>query len=213
MHDSSPQFRDSAVAVPTVAALSSSSMKVLDVGCGQNKYPGSIGLDYNERTGADVIHDLRQFPYPFADNEFDLVYASHVVEHIPDVIGFVTELHRIAKPGGRIRFITPHYTNPEWANDPTHIHLFNSYSFNVFQPELRHFEFYTETNLRLVSRHVGLVNLYKALGFEALLNLDERWPSMRFLRKFWEQYLCYIVRGKVMEFEFEVLKGPSQPTV
>jgi hypothetical protein len=25
-------------------------------------------------------------------------------------------------------------------------------------------------------------------------------------RRFWEHYLCYVVRGKVMEFEFEVIK-------
>jgi len=25
-------------------------------------------------------------------------------------------------------------------------------------------------------------------------------------RRFWEYYLCYVVRGKVMEFEFEVVK-------
>ena len=30
--------------------------KILDVGCGDNKFDGSIGLDYNPRTGADVIH-------------------------------------------------------------------------------------------------------------------------------------------------------------
>jgi hypothetical protein len=38
------------------------------------------------------------------------------------------------------------------------------------------------------------------LGFESLVNRSRRF------RRFWEYYLCYIVRGKVMEFEFEVLK-------
>jgi len=47
-------------------------MKILDVGCGTNKHPGAIGLDYNPRTGADVIHDLNEVPYPFPDDEFDL---------------------------------------------------------------------------------------------------------------------------------------------
>ena len=25
-------------------------------------------------------------------------------------------------------------------------------------------------------------------------------------RRFWEYYLCYVVRGKAMEFEFEVIE-------
>jgi hypothetical protein len=27
-------------------------------------------------------------------------------------------------------------------------------------------------------------------------------------RRFWEHYLCFVVRGKVMNFEFEVIKPP-----
>ena len=47
--------------------------RILDVGCGLNKYPNAIGLDYNPKTGADVIHDLAVVPYPFEDNEFDVI--------------------------------------------------------------------------------------------------------------------------------------------
>jgi hypothetical protein len=36
--------------------------KILDVGCGQNKFPGAIGIDANPRSHADVIHDLGNFP-------------------------------------------------------------------------------------------------------------------------------------------------------
>jgi len=54
--------------------------KILDVGCGQNKYPGAIGIDSNPRTQADVIHDLGQSPYPFPDNEFDEVICRHVID-------------------------------------------------------------------------------------------------------------------------------------
>lgn len=189
-------------------------MKILDVGCGVNKHRGAIGLDNNPRTNADVIHDLGKIPYPFPDNEFDLIVSNHVVEHVPDVMAFVSELYRIAKPGGKIRLLTPHYTNPDWATDPTHRNHFNSFSFNTFMPERQVFEFYTDVVLKPVKTRVSLANLWRALGIEFLVNLDQKNEKFRFTRKFWEYYLSYIFRGKELIFEFEVIKKEnSQPTV
>ena len=181
--------------------------KILDVGCGANKTKGAIGLDYNPHTAADVIHDLGVVPYPFPDNEFDLVVSNHVVEHVPDVMAFIGELYRITRSGGRIRLLTPHYTNPDWANDPTHRNLINSYTFNTFMPGRQVFDFYTDIKLRPIRTYVSLAGLWRALGIQFLVNLDQQMPSMRFLRKFWEQYLSYIFRGKELRFEFEVVKG------
>jgi hypothetical protein len=53
--------------------------------------------------------------------------------------------------------------------------------------------------------------LWRALGLEFITNLDQRWASMRFTRKFWEFYLSYIFRGKELHFEFEVVKKNSGP--
>jgi len=185
-------------------------MKILDVGCGANKTEGAIGLDNNPRTNADVIHDLGEIPYPFADNEFDLVVSNHVVEHVPDVMAFIGELHRITRNGGRIRLLTPHYTNPDWPNDPTHRNHINSYTFNTFLPGREVFDFYTNVELKPVDCYVSLASLWKALGIEFLVNLDRKSYKMRFLRKFWEQYLSYIFRGKELRFEFEVVKDSRQ---
>jgi SAM-dependent methyltransferase len=233
--------------------------KILDVGCGWNKTPGAIGIDSNPRTHADVIHDLGDVPYPFADNEFDQVICRHVIEHVPDVMVFVTELYRISKPGGLITIVTPHYTNPDWPSDPTHRNHFNCYSFRCFvkdsaapcpraeiddrnESEIGNaanelplvnascgpaskassatngpsrqrgfmrsgpFEFYSNVSLRPRRVYVSLANLWRGLGIEWLVNLDQRWPGFRFTRKFWEFYLSAIVRGKELEFEFEVIK-------
>jgi SAM-dependent methyltransferase len=180
--------------------------KILDVGCGRNKYPGAIGIDNNPLTDADVIHDLGQVPYPFADDEFDEVVSHHVIEHVPDVMAFVSELHRITKPGGRIKIVTPHYSNPDWPTDPTHRNHFNSYSFNLFIEDRSNFPFYSDVRLKPVRTYVSLANLWRALGLEFLTNLDQRWPGLRFTRKFWEFYLSFIFRGKELYFEFEVAK-------
>ena len=180
--------------------------KVLDVGCGQNKLVGAIGIDANPRSHADIIHDLGVFPYPFQNDEFDEVLCRHVVEHLPDVLGFINELHRVTRPGGILRIVTPHYSNPDWATDPTHRNHFNCYSFNCFVPSRTSFAFYTEAELEPISTYVSLANLWRALGLEFVVNLDQRWPSLRFTRKFWEFYLSMLCRGKELSFEFRVIK-------
>jgi len=121
----------------------------------------------------------------------------------------VTELHRITKPGGLIKIVTPHYSNPDWPTDPTHRNHFNSYSFTCFMPERTPFPFYTTVELRPLRTYVSLANLWRVLGLEWLTNLDQRWPALRFTRKFWEFYLSNIFRGKELHFEFEVVKFVS----
>jgi hypothetical protein len=68
------------------------------------------------------------------------------------------------------------------------------------------FPFYTSTELRALETRVSLANLWRALGLEFVVNLDQRWPAFRFTRKFWEFYLSMIFRGKELYFEFEVVK-------
>jgi SAM-dependent methyltransferase len=190
-----------------IVASNRPDRKILDVGCGQNKFPGAIGIDANPRSHADVIHNLGVFPYPFANDEFDEIVCRHVIEHVPDVLGFVSELHRITKPGGRLKIVTPHYSNPDWATDPTHRNHFNSYSFTCFMPDRTPFPFYTDVELFPIRTYVSLANLWRALGIEWLVNLDQHSRSLRFIRKLWEFYLSTVIRGKELQFDFEVVKS------
>ncbi len=178
--------------------------KTLDVGCGIRKYPGSIGIDVNPASAADVICDLDRFPYPFASRTFDELRAIHVIEHLTDVIRTMEEFHRLVKPGGVVRIETPHYTDFSSFCDPTHKHHLNSFSFRYFGDNHGGFGYYTEAKFREISVRVKLLAFWKWLGFEFLVN---RFPRFR---KFWEFYLCYLIRGKAMEFEFEPI-GPPVP--
>lgn len=54
----------------------------LDVGCGANKQPGFVGIDYRALPGVDIVHNLEQFPWPLPDKCASLASASHVLEHI-----------------------------------------------------------------------------------------------------------------------------------
>lgn len=183
--------------------------RVLDIGCGTNKSPGAIGMDVNPRTNADVIHDLDDLPYPFADDQFDEIIGRHVIEHVRDPMSVMIELHRITRAGGIIKLVAPHWTNPDWSTDLTHRNHLNSYSFRNFLDDRALFPFYTDVRFRQRRVHVTVLNLWKVLGFEFFINLDQRFSSMRFLRKFWEQYLNSVVRGKEIRFELEVIKLPG----
>ena len=176
--------------------------RILDVGCGPSKYPGSIGVDVNPQTAADVICDLDRGHLPFRENAFDEVRAVHLIEHVDNVIATMEELHRVARPGGTIFLVTPHYTDISSYTDPTHRRHLSTESFHYFYPGGKHGSesWYTQTRLRESGVRVKLLRVWRILGLEWLVN------HARSFRRFWEQYLSFVIRGKVMEFTFVVVK-------
>jgi SAM-dependent methyltransferase len=173
---------------------------VLELGCGRRKTPGAVGADINfDATAADVICDLNR-SLPFADNTFEHVRAVQVIEHLDSVMNAVAEMHRVTRPGGTIYLVTPHCSDYSSWCDPTHHWHLNTFSFYFFGQHHGERHWYTRLELRQVSLHVELARLWKWLGIEFLVN--------RFVcfRRFWEMYLCFLLRGKQMEFTFEVMK-------
>ncbi|HET6989906.1 MAG TPA: class I SAM-dependent methyltransferase [Bacteroidia bacterium] len=89
--------------------------KVLEIGPGASPHPRSdIFLelkldneqDYVRQFGQDkkLVTDKEIVFYdggrmPFSDKQFDYVICSHVLEHVPDVEGFLSEIFRIGKKG------------------------------------------------------------------------------------------------------------------
>lgn len=175
-------------------------MRILDVGCGTNKLAGSIGIDRNRASRADVLCDLDRFPYPFSDSAFDRLQAVHVIEHVSDVIRTMEEFHRLVRDGGEVFIVTPHYTDFSSFCDPTHRWHLNSFSLRYFGPDHGGFGYYSSAKFEEISVRVKLLALWKWLGFELLVNAFPRY------RRFWEHYLCYVVRGKVIEWRLKAVK-------
>src|SRR4051812_5417066 len=46
---------------------------------------------------------------PFADNSFDIVYSSNVLEHVGDPARVLREAVRVLKPGGTLQIVCPNY--------------------------------------------------------------------------------------------------------
>jgi SAM-dependent methyltransferase len=81
---------------------------VLDVGCGDRPYeplfaPFSrsyIGVDPAENARADLRGAVEALPVE--DDSFEVVVCAQVLEHCDDPVQAVSELHRVAAPGGRV---------------------------------------------------------------------------------------------------------------
>lgn len=106
-------------------------MKILNIGCGMKKMETAINLDKSGFVKPDIIWDLEKTPLPFENNDFNMVFASHTLEHINNFFSLMEELYRILKPEGILDIKVPHYTSPT-AHYPDHKRCFCWDSFNCF---------------------------------------------------------------------------------
>lgn len=110
------------------------TLKILDLGCGKKKRPGTIGVDYSDRHNADVIHDLNVFPYPFESGSIDQVYLDNVLEHLDRPMRVMEEVHRICKSGACVKVIVPYFRSAWAFIDPTHKTFYTVDSFAYYDP-------------------------------------------------------------------------------
>lgn len=107
------------------------SKRILDIGCGRNKFSGAVGLDHMPLPGVDIVCDLNE-RFPFDDKEFEVVYSNQVLEHVPNMIGLIEEIHRILVPGGLMVAHVPYFRSSWAAVDPTHVRNFTVNSLDYF---------------------------------------------------------------------------------
>jgi hypothetical protein len=92
---------------------------VLEVGCGprSRSIPGTVGIDLID-FGQKYVGDF--LTYEFKD-KFEMVYAHHVIEHLPDTVAFFNKVGEILDIGGvlDVRVPTMPYEQCFW--DPTHV--------------------------------------------------------------------------------------------
>ncbi|MFT7644534.1 MAG: SAM-dependent methyltransferase [Candidatus Paceibacteria bacterium] len=112
----------------------------LNIGCAGYKKEGYINLDWQSIVVPDVNHDLNSFPYPFEDNQFELIEASHILEHLDRPFSVMTELHRILKPGGKLLIRVPHFSRG--MTHPEHSHGFDVTFPNYFDRRFEKIGFY-----------------------------------------------------------------------
>lgn len=97
---------------------------VLDAGCGtgrgtarlQQRGAQVVSLDlgmrllqYTREHYGSITTQASVLQFPFADNTFDVVFSTEVIEHTPDPLLAVTDMVRVLKPGGKLVLSTPNW--------------------------------------------------------------------------------------------------------
>jgi len=176
------------------------TMVILDLGCGKKKQdPAAIGLDRQRGSSADVLCDLRHFPWPIKDNCAGKVYLSHFLEHHPDILGAMAEVHRIAQAGAEVIIVTPHYSSPDSYTDPTHLFHLGVHSFDYFVRSSFEDFTYDAGGFRILECHLtfGGNLLLDNLGrFFAAISVD-----------FYEKHLAWIFPARNMVCRLSVTKS------
>jgi SAM-dependent methyltransferase len=92
----------------------------LDLGCGDRKRDGFVGVDVWAGPDVDVVCDLERYPWPWEDDSVDEIFCSHYAEHVREFSPFMDEVYRVLKVGATATIVGPYYTSMRSFQDPTH---------------------------------------------------------------------------------------------
>ena len=172
--------------------------RVLDIGCGKNKLPGAIGIDFAANSDADLRHDLNRFPWPCAAESFDVVLMRNVVEHLADIVGLMEEVHRVGRNGSDVLITTPHFSSLYSYEDPTHVRHLAYESMDYFIEDTRHSNFYSSKRFRMVKKGVDF-------GKSFPLSHVARGLFRLSARKY-EKHFAFVFPANSLYFHLQVVK-------
>jgi ubiquinone/menaquinone biosynthesis C-methylase UbiE len=177
------------------------SRVVVDLGCGWRKKPGAIGLDSARIQGVDVQADVSR-QLPLRDNSVDEIQASHIVEHVDDLMAFMGEVWRVCKPGALVYLRFPHGTSKyvTWK-DPTHRRGVLLATFEYFDPKTfdgQAWGYYHPAKFETVKRRINFnmnadtwqakpVRRFLGRVFDSLANRSAR--AQYFCERFWGNWV------------------------
>jgi 2-polyprenyl-3-methyl-5-hydroxy-6-metoxy-1,4-benzoquinol methylase len=127
--------------------------RVLDFGCGNGDVVAFLRAHGRDASGIELDEprvrnalkpDARDHvrlygggvPMPFPDAGFDWIVSTEVIEHVPGIAGYVDELARLLRPGGRLLLTTPDITSipSSFPAGCVPWHLLESTHVNFFTP-------------------------------------------------------------------------------
>lgn len=94
----------------------------LDLGCGNRKEAGWVGIDKVKTPAVDIVHDLFVLPWPLKTGIVEEARSFHFFEHVPGKLRyeFMNELWRVMAPEAKCYIIIPYQSSIRSAQDPFH---------------------------------------------------------------------------------------------
>lgn len=178
--------------------------RALDVGCGSRKLPGAVGIDILSVPGVDIVHDLSMFPWPLRDDEFDVIFVSHCLEHVDDLLKTLSEMNRISRTGAHIIIQVPYFRSTDAYTDPTHRHFFTSHSLDYFCQGEHITNDCGASYVPFRFRKLGFWYAWPGISRNPLRQALK--PFMRRYSQFYDQYLSLLMPVGSVTWELEVIK-------
>lgn len=189
-----PSYRD------ITGLIDTGTTPTLDVGCGNDKIPGAIGIDLVAGPQVDIVHDLDRMPWPIQTSAFDVIRLWSVIEHLRDLVAVMEEVHRVARPDAIVLIGTPHFSSANAYTDPTHVHFLSGRFLDYFVQDTEmsgHYGFYSKARFNLLERRVTLSPFWARLRITRVINR---------MLPVYETYLCGIIRGADVQLKLSVIK-------
>ncbi|MGD0092850.1 MAG: glycosyltransferase [Planctomycetota bacterium] len=118
---------------PTARRFAGRKLRV-DLGCGDHRPEGFIGVDVVPGPCVDVVANLTR-DFPFDDNSVACLRAHDAIEHWPDRLHTMNEIWRVCEPGAVVDLRVPSTDGRGAFQDPTHVSFWNANSFYYYSVE------------------------------------------------------------------------------
>ena len=79
----------------------------MDTASLRGKYAVDPNVDVDKIVDVSFVWGEKTLPQAVGDERFDYVVASHVIEHVPDTVGWLREIAAVLKPGGILSLVIP----------------------------------------------------------------------------------------------------------
>jgi len=179
----------------------------LELGCGPGKrQERALGVDQLDYPGVDLVGDVFDVLAKLPPECVTGVYTYHFLEHIADLGRLLDELSRVMKPGASIQVEVPHFANPYYYSDPTHVRQFGLYTFcylahsELFRRAVPKYGLSPKFSLKDVRLQFDSPFLVRKI---VKRSLDKVFNLTRWLQEFHEENLCYLFPAYQIRYELQ----------
>jgi len=169
----------------------------IDLGCGESKRKGYLGVDRLSIQGVDVHADLNE-KLPFKNDIVDMLYSAHAIEYVNELDNIFSEIYRICKNGAIVEIILPHFS-----------------SYTAYHCNVRHiFRWYEGLGDYCISNHNHLGKKYfKLITSKLRLEHHLKWLDgfVNLIPRFYERtFLKALLPTYEIYFRLQVVKGDDE---